>query len=120
VSVFVPAGESIEAHIADAKKREKMTNRSRNANEIRAAPLAEQIQNLQKRKQSGGLMASKHAPSTGSSESDRSQDTPRPLRRRVPKPPTQATPASGTKTKSQTPPAAAKTPHEGASGGKKA
>ena len=60
--VFVPAGESAEKHIAEAKKRSTRSpsNRNRSAPNPEE-PIDRQIENLQKSKQNGGLMASKHA-----------------------------------------------------------
>lgn len=62
--VFVPAGESPAAHIAQAKRRVTRDRLSRTrgpGNETNAMPLDKQIQILQKTRSDSGLMASKHA-----------------------------------------------------------
>lgn len=80
--VFVPAGESAEVHIAEAKKPEKTTNRSRNGD----LPYDHQLVSMQKKKHNTGLMASKHATTNAGTTGEQAQDTPRGLRPRVPKP----------------------------------
>ena len=64
--IFVPAGESPEAHIAEAKKRaeQNRTSASRRSKTTPAPGLGKHIQTLQKSKYSS-LMVSKHATPVG-------------------------------------------------------
>ena len=64
-TIFVPAGESPDNHIIEARKRAARNHSGRARASIgnpEATPLDKQIQNLQKKKVNSGLMASKHAP----------------------------------------------------------
>ncbi|KAK3686386.1 hypothetical protein LTR37_019859 [Vermiconidia calcicola] len=62
--VFVPAGESTEQHIAEAKKHATRNKATRTCSEkpLKVRTLEEQIQIMQKNKNSSGLMESNHAP----------------------------------------------------------
>ena len=90
--VFVPAGESPEAHIAQAKKRaggQTRSSASRTSKTAEAQGLEKQMQSLEKQMQSlqkgkySGLMASKYAP-TGPTTA-RSAETMPMGRKRVPR-----------------------------------
>ncbi|KAK3719223.1 hypothetical protein LTR37_004442 [Vermiconidia calcicola] len=62
--VFVPAGESTEQHIAEAKKHATRNKAARTRSEkpLNMRTLEEQIRTMQRNKHTSGLMASKHAP----------------------------------------------------------
>ena len=91
--IFVPAGESPEAHIAQAKKRAGQTrpSASRTSKTAEAQGLEKQMQSLEKQSQSlqkvkySGLMASKYAPTGPTTTAAPSGETMPMGRKRVPR-----------------------------------
>ncbi len=81
-TIFVPAGESTAAHIADARKREKAARRARTTAEFKVLSTGPVFPNLDT---NTGLMASKHAPTGKAPERSARAAALRELRPRVPR-----------------------------------